>query len=353
MITQTPQEGGSGAAENTAVTFKSLTLASPAANTPSILSSGYSLTGSGSQSLVDLSGTWNTTGTPTAIKLDITDTASNAASRLLDLLVGGVSKFSVTKGGVVSAESYGFATSVMSFLMGTDFSVRSSSDYVFGITPSGKLQARSGFEFRWSSDATNYYSGTVDLVLKRSGAATVQLGDNHASVATKQRVKAHDVPTGIGADLEVSGGSGSVDGKLIIGNATSRGYFGAASRVQPTSYSTPEICSALLNCGLLAPILNTFNTHVGGATGQIDISLNSSNGNNVVQAVEFRVSTDGSNWTMAGTGTDDPGGSSPFTSTITSLTPEQEYHVQWRAFAPGLPENYTEWSSTQMIAAGA
>lgn len=52
-----------------------------------------SLTGS----LLDLAQTWNTTGTPTAIKLNVTDTASNAASLLMDLQVGGTSAFSVRK----------------------------------------------------------------------------------------------------------------------------------------------------------------------------------------------------------------------------------------------------------------
>jgi hypothetical protein len=52
-------------------------------------------------SLVDLATTWlSTTGTPTAIKLNVTDTANvPAASNLLDLQVGGVSKFKVNKAG--------------------------------------------------------------------------------------------------------------------------------------------------------------------------------------------------------------------------------------------------------------
>jgi hypothetical protein len=48
--------------------------------------------------------TWNAIGTTfTAIKMNVTDTASAAASKLIDLQVGAVSRFSVTKGGVVSA----------------------------------------------------------------------------------------------------------------------------------------------------------------------------------------------------------------------------------------------------------
>lgn len=47
--------------------------------------------------------TWNNSGvTFTGIKLNITDTASNAASLLMDLQVAGTSKFKVDKGGAVT-----------------------------------------------------------------------------------------------------------------------------------------------------------------------------------------------------------------------------------------------------------
>lgn len=57
--------------------------------------------GSGSLagSLLDLAQTWNTSGTPTAVKLNVTDTSSNAASLLMDLQVGGSTIFSVNKSG--------------------------------------------------------------------------------------------------------------------------------------------------------------------------------------------------------------------------------------------------------------
>ena len=56
------------------------------------------LTGSSATSSLSIAQTWNTTGTPTAIDLNVTDTASNANSLLMDLRVGGTSRFSVTKG---------------------------------------------------------------------------------------------------------------------------------------------------------------------------------------------------------------------------------------------------------------
>ena len=84
---------------------------STGSNVSAIAQTGYSLTGSNASSLIDLAGTWNTTGNPTAIKLNITNTASGATSRLMDLQIGGVSQFTVTKGGAIqtSAPSGGTA----------------------------------------------------------------------------------------------------------------------------------------------------------------------------------------------------------------------------------------------------
>jgi hypothetical protein len=79
---------------------------------PAWAMTGQSLTGSQSTSLLDLATTWNTTGTPTALKLNVTDTASNASGLLMDLQVGGVSKFKVTKSGTVTVANFDVAGDV-------------------------------------------------------------------------------------------------------------------------------------------------------------------------------------------------------------------------------------------------
>ncbi len=58
-----------------------------------------------------------------------------------------------------------------------------------------------------------------DTFLLRGGAANVlELGLDHATTPTAQTLKAHDVTTGIGADLILSGGTGSVaDGEVSFG----------------------------------------------------------------------------------------------------------------------------------------
>jgi hypothetical protein len=70
-----------------------------AANDVLLNATGYSLTGTNNQSGINLTGTWNTTGTPAAFFMDITDTASNAASALMNLRKGGVDQFRVSKDG--------------------------------------------------------------------------------------------------------------------------------------------------------------------------------------------------------------------------------------------------------------
>lgn len=61
------------------------------------------LAGSGSLagSLINMTQTWNTTGSPTAIFLNVTNTASGALAKLMDLQVGGASLFSVSKAGAI------------------------------------------------------------------------------------------------------------------------------------------------------------------------------------------------------------------------------------------------------------
>jgi hypothetical protein len=64
--------------------------------------SGQTLTAATNTPIVDLSATWNTSGTPSAFKLNVTDTASNASSLLLNLQVGGTLRASVDKSGNIA-----------------------------------------------------------------------------------------------------------------------------------------------------------------------------------------------------------------------------------------------------------
>jgi hypothetical protein len=67
--------------------------------------SDTTLAGSGSLngSVLNIAQTWNTSGLPTAFKLNVTDITSASSSLLMDLQVTGTTKFSVTKDGTVAA----------------------------------------------------------------------------------------------------------------------------------------------------------------------------------------------------------------------------------------------------------
>ena len=90
---------GSTVSGGTITLADKLTITQGTANANVLQSTGYSLTGTNASSMIDLAGTWNTTGTPAAIKLDITDTASNSSSLLMHLLVGGANRFRLFKNG--------------------------------------------------------------------------------------------------------------------------------------------------------------------------------------------------------------------------------------------------------------
>ena len=77
-----------------------------------------SLTGSQATSALSITQTWNTTGNPTAIFANITNTASGASANLMDLQVGGVSQFKVKRNGdtnIGGASDLGIGTGLGAF----------------------------------------------------------------------------------------------------------------------------------------------------------------------------------------------------------------------------------------------
>lgn len=86
-----------------AVTGNALRISQAAATTDDCVKIlAGSLTGTTAKSLFHISQLWNTTGAPTAILCNVTNTASDAASILLDLQRSGTSKFKVGIAGAVT-----------------------------------------------------------------------------------------------------------------------------------------------------------------------------------------------------------------------------------------------------------
>ena len=126
----------------------------------------------------DLSVTWNNAAvTFTGLKFNVTDTASAAASLLMDLQVGGTSKFKVDKAGAAlvsgngsaSAPMFGngntglfFPSSALSFAFG-------GSDYA--TMSNGGMRMSSTLHIGWASGVSG--SNVHDLALFRDAANTL------------------------------------------------------------------------------------------------------------------------------------------------------------------------------------
>lgn len=181
-------------------TFTATQTITPAANTNALAVTGYSLTGTNTSSLLDLAGTWNVgTTVETAIKLNITDTASGAASLLADFQVGGASKFSVTKAGSVSAANQITAAgSLISTIGGLSLLANSGTMGIGGDTllardAAGILAQRNSTTAQTSrvyntfTDASNYERGVFDW---GTTANTLTIGPQAAGTGTLRGVSA-------------------------------------------------------------------------------------------------------------------------------------------------------------------
>lgn len=160
---------------------------------------------------LDLTQTWNNVATTlTGIKLNVTDTASAAASLLMDLQVGGVSRFAATKTGGLILPSGSGSVIGAAFFNGTNYTAVSANPSLirltdqnidfstiggisagntfsfsarFGISNStgvtfftttyfqtNTVQLQAAAELSWSSSGTY---GTKDVALARDAAAAL------------------------------------------------------------------------------------------------------------------------------------------------------------------------------------
>lgn len=147
---------GTGTANQVAYWSATNTLTSTSAYTWNLSTlglTGATLTGSSATSLVDLTQTWNTSGTPTAIKLNVTNTASNAASLLLDLQVGGVTQFSVARNGS-SVIQTGVSIASGNIIFGSSNSITNTSGGGTGLEVVGNGSTARGLLVR-NNNASN------------------------------------------------------------------------------------------------------------------------------------------------------------------------------------------------------
>jgi hypothetical protein len=148
-----------------------------AVEAPLVLDSG---TITASAPILDLTQTWNNAGvTFEGVKLNVTNTASAAASRLLDLQVGGVSAMSVrrtgaVKVGIVDAVHFGLNTGNQILTFGRASDTSAAFTYMeLGITALRPgLVVRGDMVIGWGSSG-NSAESTPDLVLRKDAANTL------------------------------------------------------------------------------------------------------------------------------------------------------------------------------------
>ncbi|MBP6904899.1 MAG: tail fiber domain-containing protein [Candidatus Pacebacteria bacterium] len=146
-----------------------LGIGTTASTTNKITFADIVLAGSGSLagSVLSATQTWNTTGAPTALKLNVTNTASGAAALLMDLQVGGVSQFKVSKAGNATQMMSQFGTSASGakiFSMTTTPSVLNTAGTNLAFYNATINAAATGGAFAFTGEPMVQTSGSVYTV---------------------------------------------------------------------------------------------------------------------------------------------------------------------------------------------
>lgn len=204
------------------------------------------LGGSGGSSLdiSDMSATWNDSGTTfTAIKMDVTDTASSASSLLMDLQVGGTSKFKVSKLGTVIGPasiysldaSFGVITAGANtggFRIGVSQDIRIERDAADTLALRRTTNAQTFNIYNTYTDGSNYERGFL-----RWNANTFEIGASSAGTGLARNVSVYAGSTG---SLFLSGGSGS-NSIRIYSNSVERWRFTNAGHIVAASDNSFDI----------------------------------------------------------------------------------------------------------------
>ncbi len=146
--------------------------------------------------IFNLTDTWNNGATAfSAIKMAVTDTASDAASKLIDLQVGGASKFSVSKDGSIVVAGGAISRPLVSGSGGTNFSILTSHSGLstifegsngvvcFGIGTAANTQPGAVVPLANYFGWYDFNNTTPDTTIKRTSAGVVSsTGTNGAGV---------------------------------------------------------------------------------------------------------------------------------------------------------------------------
>jgi hypothetical protein len=218
---------------------------------------GGSLTGTEADSSLTISPTWNTTGTPTAVLLNVTDTASNANSLLMDLQVGGSSRFRVDKAGVATITQSGYVATIAQNSL---FSKSGNSKVGIFLTPSTTaINLANDSEFGWSPNAS--VNSVTDTILARDAANT--LAQRNGTNAQTFRV----YNTFTDASNYERGRIAWVSGQLLIGTEAAGTGSNRTVRLLASDGSSFNVGGGLAATGgLTFTVDNVYDIGASGAT---------------------------------------------------------------------------------------
>jgi hypothetical protein len=211
-----------------------------------------------------LTQTWtNAATTYTGLQVNVTDTASAAASLLMDLRVGGVSRFNVSKSGTTTISgSSGVYQSI--FSNNTTFSKSANNKVAFWLTPNPSLLGlASDVLIGWGS-GTNTNS-TFDLSILRDDANTLAQRNGTAQQESRiygtytgpgnyRRLALKMSNTGVAQIVAEGGGSGASGNRIEIdglrigkggGNIATNTALGASALNANTSGSNNTAVGSL------------------------------------------------------------------------------------------------------------
>jgi hypothetical protein len=187
--------------------------------------------------VLDMTQTWNAAGVKfTALKLNVSNTAHAATSVLFDFQYTDTSRVNYNvddgylkiKNNDTYSEWGGLGGGIMQWRL-------------YGVT---NMTLAAGAALNLST-TSSFFSINADTIWRRASAASWQAGTNHATTATNQTIKAHDVTTGTGASLTLQGGNGSVARGNVVLHGGNRAAYDAAP-------STTTVRDILISHGLMA-----------------------------------------------------------------------------------------------------
>lgn len=197
--------GVSGSVTN-AGTTPAITLTLGAITPTSIAASGQSLTGSDATSVVDLAATWNTTGAPSLIRANATDTASASTALLMRLQRNSSNVFTVRKDGYVQID--GTAASVAANSCG--MATQGAGIFLAG-TNTGSFQIGSSADTVLTRDAADTFA-----VRRGTNAQTFRISGTHTDVSNYRRVSIGMTTAGVGHIRPEGAGTGASGNVLHI-----------------------------------------------------------------------------------------------------------------------------------------